>query len=64
MKVYVILSKNEIMMNFFVSVKWAFCKNDYMWNPSSCHCKCNKACKIEEDLDIKDCSCRNVYLIN
>ena len=28
-----------------------------MWNPSTCVCECNKACKIDEYLDIKNCSC-------
>ena len=33
------------------------CKKDYMWNSSKCDCQCNKACKIDEYLDIKNCSC-------
>ena len=36
---------------------WGYCKNDYMWNPSTCYCECNKACKIDEHLDFKNCSC-------
>ena len=28
-----------------------------MWNASTCDCECNKACKIDEYLDIKNCSC-------
>ena len=36
---------------------WSSCKNDYMWNPSTCDCECNKACKIDEYLNIKNCSC-------
>ena len=35
----------------------SFCKDDYMWNPSTCDCECNKANKIDEYLDIKNCSC-------
>ena len=31
-------------------------KNDCMWNSSTCDCGCNKACKIVEYLDIKNCS--------
>ena len=27
-----------------------------MWNSSTCDCGCNKACKIVEYLDIKNCS--------
>ena len=29
-----------------------------MWNPSTCDCEYNKACKIYEYLDIKNCSCK------
>ena len=29
-----------------------------MWNPITCDCNCNKACKIHEYLDTKDCSCK------
>ena len=32
------------------------CKSDYMWNPSMCGCECNKACKNDKNLDIKNCS--------
>ena len=34
---------------------WSYCKHDCMWNPSMCDCDCNKACKIDEYLDIKIC---------
>ena len=27
-----------------------------MCSPSTCICECNKACKIDEYLDIKNCS--------
>ena len=36
---------------------WDFCENDYIWNPSTCNCECNRACKIDEYLDTKYCSC-------
>ena len=29
-----------------------------MWNPSMCGCECNKACKSDEYLDTKKCSCK------
>ena len=29
----------------------------YMWNPSTCCCECNKACKIDKYLDTKNCLC-------
>ena len=25
-----------------------------MWNPRTCNCECNKACRIDENLDIKN----------
>ena len=28
-----------------------------MWNPSTCDWECDKACKIDKYLDIKNCSC-------
>ena len=28
-----------------------------MWNPSKCGCECDKACKIGEYFDIKNCAC-------
>ena len=28
-----------------------------MLNPSACDWECNKACKIDEYLDVKNCSC-------
>ena len=36
---------------------WSSCKDDHMWNPSTYDCKCNKACKTDEYLDIKNWSC-------
>ena len=38
-------------------IDWSSCKNDYVWNLSTCDCKCNKACKTDECLDIKNCLC-------
>lgn len=31
--------------------------DDYMWNPSKCYCECDKAHKIGEYVDVKNCSC-------
>ena len=36
---------------------WSSCKNDHIWNPSSCDCEHNKACKIDLYLDIKNYCC-------
>ena len=47
---------NECWREFKKLDDWLFCKNDYMRNPSTCDCKCNKACKIDEYLYIKNCS--------
>ena len=35
---------------------WNCCKKDYMWNPITCDCECNKACKIDEYVDTKNCT--------
>ena len=40
---------------------WVSCINDYTWNPRTSYCECNKANKIDEYLDIKNCSCENAY---
>ena len=37
---------------------WSCCNDVYIWNPSMCDCDCNKACKIDEYLDIKKCLCK------
>ena len=34
--------------------------NEHMWNPSTCVCECNKACKIDKCLHIKNCSCKKL----
>ena len=36
---------------------WGSCRNGCMWNPSTCNYECDKACKTDENLDIKNCSC-------
>ena len=41
---------------------WGSCGKDYMWNPSTCDCKCNEACKIDEYLDTKNCACKNCLI--
>ena len=37
---------------------WSCCKDDYMWNHTTCNCECNKTCKISEYLDTKNCLCK------
>ena len=37
---------------------WSSCEKNYMRNPSKCDCDCNKAYKIDEYLDTKNCSCK------
>ena len=38
---------------------WGSCGKGYMWNPSMRDCECNIACKIDQYLDIKNCSSEN-----
>ena len=35
-----------------------------MWNRSMCDWECNKACKIDEYLDIQKFHAKNVYMVN
>ena len=50
MNVYVIQSKSGIMINFPCECKklvdWGSFKTNYIWNPSTCDCECNKTCKL------------------
>ena len=39
------------------------CINDYIWNPCTCYCECNKASKIDEHSDIKNCYCERSLFI-
>ena len=34
-----------------------------MWGPSTCDCECNKECKTDEFLDIKNCSCERHLIV-
>ena len=36
---------------------WSSCKEDYMWNLSTCDCKCNKVRKINEYLVPRNLLC-------
>ena len=36
---------------------WCSYENDYMGNPSTQDCERNRACKVDEYLDIKNSSC-------
>ena len=35
------------------------CTEGYMWNPSTCECKCDMWCKSGQYLDHKNCVCKN-----
>ena len=37
---------------------WGSFEKDHMSNPSTCDCDCNKTCKIDKCLYIKNCSCK------
>ena len=34
------------------------CDKGYMWNPSTCSCKCDRCCETGQYLDYKNCVCR------
>ena len=40
------------------------CENDYMCNSITCDNECNKVCKIQEYLDIKNCSGKERLILN
>ena len=44
-------------------VDWDYVWN-YVWSPSTCHDKCDKAYKFGEYLDIKDCTCKKCVIDN
>ena len=37
---------------------YSSCEKGYMWYPSTCDCEYNKACKIDEYLNTKNCYCK------
>ena len=39
------------------------CAKGYMWNPSTCECQCDKWCKPGQDLDHKNCVCKNKLIV-
>ena len=39
---------------------WNSCNDDYMWNPSTCDCECNKACRIDEIQKFKIVLVKNI----
>ena len=51
-------SHNKCRCEFKEFDDWGSCKNSCIWNPSKCDCECNKACKIDEYLNIKNFSCK------
>ena len=36
----------------------------YVWNPSTCECKCDKSCNIDEYLDYSSCKYRKKIMIH
>ena len=34
------------------------CARGFMWNPSTCSCKCDRYCETDQYLDYKNCICR------
>ena len=38
------------------------CNKGFIWNPSNCHCECDKSCYIKAYLDHKNCKCRRLVL--
>ena len=63
-KVYVIQSKSGIIMSISLNVKnkmnGVLIKMTLCGSTCTYDCKCNKVCRIDEYLDTKMCSCKNV----
>ena len=57
------LNRDECWCEFKELNDWGSCEKGYMWNPSTCDCECNKAYKIDEYLDIKNCSCKKSLIV-
>ena len=55
-------NRNECQREYKEIDNLDFCKNDYMWNPSTYDCDFNKACKTDEYLYIKYCSCEKCLI--
>ena len=36
-----------------------YVEKGFIWNPSTCDCKCDKLCDVGEYLDYRNCKCRN-----
>ena len=34
------------------------CDDGFIWNPSTCKCKCDKSCNVGEYLDYVNCKCK------
>ena len=43
---------------------WGSCKSDNMGDFSTCDCKCNKGCKIDKYLGIKNYSSEKLLMLN
>ena len=52
------MNHDECQCEYKESDDWSSCKKGYTENPSTYNCECDKACKIGEYLDIKNCSCK------
>ena len=47
-------NRDECWCEYRELYDWSSCKDDYLWNPRTCDYECNKACKIDANLDIKN----------
>ena len=48
-------NNDKCRCEFKNSIKYCACEEDYIWNPNTCACECNKDCEIGECLG--DCEC-------
>ena len=38
------------------------CDYGFIWNPSICHCECDKSCDFGEYLDYENCKCGKRFI--
>lgn len=57
-----IINKNEYKNKN--KIGWSSCEKGYIWDPSTCDCKCYKTCGTGTQLDFKNCACKERVVDN
>ena len=43
-------------------IEKGICDKEFIWNPSSWECECDKSCDVGEYLDYENCKCRKILV--